>query len=140
MSVSRSFRAEKGEMTAVYNFIAETLGAKGTPEKYLLLMQMSADEIFTNIVEYGYRPLENGGREKNVVVELDVTDGLIRLAFSDHGIPFDPLAAPTPDVTLDVEDRPFGGLGLHIVKSSMDDVAYERNNDRNILTLTKKME
>lgn len=61
------------------------------------------------------------------------------LRFADYGIPFDPLQKTDPDVTLDAESRSIGGLGIYMVKKSMDDVQYERKGKQNILTLKKKI-
>ena len=58
---------------------------------------------------------------------------------SDSGKPFDPTAAPSADISLNVEERPIGGLGIYMVMNIMDKVVYRRDNDRNILTMTKKI-
>ena len=58
---------------------------------------------------------------------------------SDDGVPFDPLKKPDPDITLSVEERPIGGLGIFIVKKTMDTVTYTYENNKNILTMTKKI-
>ena len=61
------------------------------------------------------------------------------LEFTDGGMYFDPLAKPDPDITLSAEDRGIGGLGIFMVKKTMDDVAYRYENGKNILTLRKKL-
>ena len=63
----------------------------------------------------------------------------LRFIISDSGKPFDPTAAPEADVTLGVEDRPIGGLGIYLVRNIMDVVSYERTDGKNILSMTKRL-
>jgi anti-sigma regulatory factor (Ser/Thr protein kinase) len=137
MNRSVSLKAEKSDFQRLYDFIEETLETEGVAPNFTILLQMVSEELFTNIIQYGY---ESGGREKGVNVGLCVEGGKINLTFTDFGTPFDPLGAAEPDITLDVEDRPFGGLGIHMVKSSMDEVVYKRDGDRNVLKMTKNIE
>ena len=74
-----------------------------------------------------------------LTVETCKSHLMARLSFIDGGSPYDPTSAAEPDVTLSAEERSIGGLGLFIVKKTMDDVAYRRDGDRNILTITKKL-
>jgi anti-sigma regulatory factor (Ser/Thr protein kinase) len=134
--ISRHFKAEAGELILIYDFISKTLDKSGVSQQYILLLQMAADEIFTNITEYGYK---DSGRENGVTVELGVEGGVINLVFVDCGVPFDPMTAQIPDISLSAEERPFGGLGIHMVRSSMDDVSYTRDGERNVLMLSKKI-
>ena len=60
------------------------------------------------------------------------------ITFEDTGIPYDPLAKEDPDITLSAAERQIGGLGIFMVKKSMDDMRYERRDDKNILTIVKK--
>ena len=77
--------------------------------------------------------------DKWAVLEICMEDEAVTMTFIDGGLPFDPLEAPTPDITLSAADRKIGGLGIHIVRSVMDDVSYLRNGNRNVLTTRKKM-
>ena len=70
---------------------------------------------------------------------VDSEDGKVFLTFEDHGLPYNPLEKPDPDITLAAEDREIGGLGIYMVKQSMDDVTYQNKDGRNILTLMKKL-
>jgi anti-sigma regulatory factor (Ser/Thr protein kinase) len=102
-----------------------------------MIMEMAADEIFSNIAKYAYRDED---LENSAVVELRVTDGAIEMTIIDFGIPFDPLSALKPDVTLSAENRKPGGLGIHMVRSSVDAMRYERDKDRNVMTITKTID
>lgn len=96
---------------------------------------VAADEILTNVASYAYPPDAPGALQ----VTLRHAAGALSLAFADRGTPYDPLTAPPPDLTLPLAERAPGGLGLLIVRKTMDAVAYRRDGDRNVLTLTKRL-
>jgi len=93
------------------------------------------DEVVSNIVNYGY----GEGPARPVDVGLALEDGVLRVEIMDQAPPFDPLARPAPDTAQSLEERPIGGLGIHIVKQLMDDVVYRREGGKNVLTLTKQL-
>jgi anti-sigma regulatory factor (Ser/Thr protein kinase) len=101
----------------------------------LHLVLLAIEELVTNCIKYAYRDAD----EHIVVVELNVADRNLTLTVIDDGQPFDPLAAPRPDLTLDIEDRPIGGLGIHLLRKLADTMTYERRDDTNRLTLTKPL-
>ena len=120
-------------LKAWLNDIADELAMPDKSRKQLLIV---ADEIFTNITSYGY---PSGGGTASVSVDFDLSQAALTLSFSDNGIPFNPLEAPSPDVSKPIEEREIGGLGILLVKKMMDSVAYRRENDCNVLVLTKKI-
>ena len=97
---------------------------------------IAIDDIFGNIVNYAYTP-EVG----KVTVRLAVDEKTLTasLTFIDSGVPYNPLEKDDPDTTLSAEDRKIGGLGIFLVKKSMDDMRYEYKDGKNILTLVKKL-
>jgi anti-sigma regulatory factor (Ser/Thr protein kinase)/class 3 adenylate cyclase len=98
-------------------------------------INLSLDELLTNIISYGYP--DGGEHEIHVFVERHpdrVTVGL-----SDDGIPYDPRHAPEPDLDSDIDSRPIGGLGIHFVRQMMDEVDYQHRGGRNELVLTKRL-
>jgi len=97
-------------------------------------LNLALDEAVTNVVLYAY-----GDREGTVDIEAIYTDKYIKFIITDSGIPFDPTQTQEVDITLGVEERPIGGLGIHLVRQIMDTVNYERTDGKNILTLTKKL-
>jgi anti-sigma regulatory factor (Ser/Thr protein kinase) len=134
MEAVRIFRADLGQMDGLCAFLSEALRGCGAPEKYFAVMEMAADEIFSNIAKYAY---ENDG---DVVVALRVEAKLLELRFEDWGEPFDPLTIDPPDLVSDADEREPGGLGIYLVRSMMDNVWYSRESGRNILTLVKRIE
>ena len=96
---------------------------------------VAADEILTNVASYAYPPDAPG----ELQVTLRHAEGTLSLTFADRGVPYDPLTAPPPDLSLPLAERAPGGLGLFIVRKTMDAVDYRRDGDRNVLTLTKRL-
>ena len=119
--------------------IAEEIEAHGEgrewPMKWILNVNLSLDELITNVISYGY---EDSG-EHEIRVTLTERDGALEVVLEDDGVAFDPLSeAPEPDLGASVEERRIGGLGVHFVKSLMDEVSYERRGGRNRLTLIQR--
>lgn len=118
----------------VINFVDEQLEAADCPMKIQMQIDIAVEEIFVNIAHYAYNP--DVGTAK-VRVEVLGEPPAVDITFIDNGIPYDPLAKADPDVTLSAEERQIGGLGIFMVKKSMDDVKYEYLDGHNILTLKK---
>lgn len=118
----------------VTDFVDAELEAIGCPFNIQMKVDIVIDEVFSNIVFYAYR-----GTVGSVTIRTETTSdpGSLTLTFIDSGIPYNPLNAEEPDVTLSVEERKVGGLGIFIVKKTMDEVDYEYSGGRNILRLKK---
>ena len=113
--------------------IAGFLRGRRVPERAIHHLALSLDEAMTNTIAYAWP--EGGAHELMLV--LDVADGLAVAVLSDDGIAFDPLEIPPPDLESSLEDRPVGGLGVHFMKTLMDEVTYRREGDRNVLEMRK---
>lgn len=111
----------------------ETHGeAHGWPMKWIMNINLSLDELITNIVSYGYRDTH----DHEIRVTLTERNESLVTVVEDDGIAFDPFSeAPSPDLDAGVEDRRIGGLGVYFVKTLMDEVSYERRDDCNHITL-----
>ena len=115
-----------GKVTA---FVEQELENAGISMKVITQMNIAVDEIFSNIARY------SGANDATVGVIVE--SGHITLRFADNGRPYDPTQKADPDTTLSAEEREMGGLGIFMVKKSMDTVVYEYQDGLNILTLTK---
>lgn len=117
----------------VIDFVNEQLEQVGCSMKAQMQIDIAVEEIYVNIAHYAYHPTGPA----TIRVELEQEPLSVILTFIDHGVPYDPLAKEDPDLTLSAEERPIGGLGIFMVKKSMDHVAYEYKDGKNILTLKK---
>ena len=117
-------------------FIDEELEKLGCPMKAQMQIDVAIDELFSNIARYAY---PDGPGKATVGIEFDEENRMCSVVFSDEGIPFDPLAQQAPDTSLPLMDRPVGGLGIFLVKKTMDAVEYRHENGRNILTIRKRI-
>ena len=115
--------------------LEDALRGERLPDEAVLELRLVAEELLTNVAAYGHE----GADEHWVSVELALQGADVTLRFVDDGRPFDPLAAAPPDLTVPVEHRPVGGLGVHLVRSLVDDAAYERVEGQNVLTLRKRV-
>ena len=123
-------------LDTVMAFVDQQLEEVGCSMKAQMQIDIAVEEVYVNIAHYAYNP-EVGGVTIRVQIEEDPL--AVILTFIDKGKPYDPLAKEDPDVTLAAEDRQIGGLGIFMVKKSMDNVSYEYNEGRNILNLKKKL-
>ena len=121
-------------ITVVTAFLEQELEAAGCPEKNKIQVCIAADEIVTNIAMYAY---PEGGGDMTVSFAFDGENRMAEITFTDSGIPFDPMKKEDPDVTLSAEKRQIGGLGIFLVKKSMDEVTYRRSDGKNILCVRK---
>lgn len=108
--------------------------AHGCSARARMQIDVAIDEIIGNIARYAYAP--DTGR---VTVQVNVADHTAEIVFIDEGIPFNPLSIGDPDVSLPAADRKIGGLGIFLVKKTMDNVYYAREGHRNILKLIKRI-
>ena len=102
----------------------------------MLEINIALDELFTNIISYGFRD----DLEHLVKIQIMRENCTLTLCVEDDGIPFNPLKAKDIELPCDIEDYKIGGLGLHLVKKLMDQVCYERCEGKNKLTLKKEIE
>ena len=128
--------AALNNLPMVTAFIDEQLEALSCPMKAQMQIDVAIDEWMANLASYAYG---DGGGEVTVRFDYLPDDRTVALTFIDSGIPYDPLAKPDPDVTLAVEKRSVGGLGIFLVKKTMDDMTYARQDGRNVFTIRKRI-
>ena len=123
-------------LDVVMGFVEEHLEEYGCPMKAQMQVALAVEEIYVNIAHYAYNP-DVGPATIRVEVHEEPLEVVI--TFMDKGKPYDPLAKEDPDITLSIEERDIGGLGIFLVKQTMDDVHYEYSDGSNILTIIKKL-
>lgn len=123
-------------LTAVTAFVDEQLELLNCPLKTQMQVDIAIDELFGNIAHYAYNPEVGAATVRVEVMEEPLS---VVITFIDNGVPYDPLEKSDPDITLSAEERDIGGLGIYMVKKSMDDISYEYKNGQNILRIKKKI-
>ena len=135
--VERYFPARLDQLEAVQEFVLDQLSSYPYTERVRAQLDVAVEEIFVNIAHYAYPPDQPGWALVRCQVEQDPLR--IQVQFVDGGVPFNPLAKKDADITLSAEERNIGGLGILMVKRSMDAVEYAHSDGKNILTLTKNL-
>ena len=133
---NKEFVADKEVLPNVMEFVEETLESYGCNLKIQTAISVAIEEIFVNIANYAYP--DNQGNVK-ITMSFNEKSRIVTFKISDGGIKFNPLEMKEPDVTLSVEERNIGGLGILITKKTMDTLKYSYLNNKNILTMTKKI-
>ena len=127
-------KADTAELDNVLSFADAILEELGCSVKAQMQIDIAIEEIFVNIAHYAYPEAEG---EAVIYVEPGEGSSSVTITFEDEGIPYDPLKNEDPDITLSADDRPIGGLGIFMVKKSMDEVSYEYKDGKNRLTIKK---
>ena len=136
MRASITLRSEHAELTRLQTFADGFARECGLPDDERLRLSIVLEELFTNAVTHGHKPYSAGG---SITVALARKTSCLRISFVDDGPPFDPLGLGAPDLDAPGEERPIGGLGLHIVRSLVDQARYRREGDRNHLRLVRRI-
>lgn len=131
-----TIEATTENIEAVTNFVNEQLESLDCSMKVQMQVDIAIDELFSNIAHYAYNP-----KTGSATVQVEVTEDplAVVITFIDHGTPYDPLAKEDPNTKLSAEERQIGGLGIYMVKKTMDDVSYEYKDGRNILKIKKNL-
>lgn len=129
-------KALNSNVDKVVDFVNLQLESFECNVKAQLQIDVAIDELFSNIANYAYEDIEG---DATISVDFDSDTRIVSIMFTDSGIPYNPLDKDDPDVTLSAEEREIGGLGIFLVKKSMDTMEYEYKDNKNILTITKKI-
>ena len=129
-------KADRNNLLKVQVFIDEQLKAADCPMATQITIDVAVEELFVNVADYAY-----DGKTGNVTVRVVLHKNPLaaEITFIDSGKQYDPLANPDPDITLSAKDRKKGGLGVFVVKNTMDDMKYAYKDGKNVLTLTKNL-
>ena len=126
--------AKDENLTKIMAVVEENLERMGCPMKAYTQIVIAVEEIFVNISHYAYGD-QTG--EATIRIETEDSPQGIAITFIDRGMPYDPLAKPDPDITLGAEERQIGGLGIFMVKKTMDEMEYQFVDGQNILRIKK---
>lgn len=123
------------EIARTAEFIEEFCTAHGATPDIAFKINLAVEEALVNTISYGFKD------DARHVIDLKIAieGGAIVLRISDDAVAFNPLETAEPDVSAPVEERKVGGLGVFLMKKTMDDVQYAREDERNILTLKKRL-
>ncbi len=130
---TKRFAARVANLDAVSAFVEECADRFGLDAGKKFGVLLALEEVFVNICRYAYP--DGAGDAKITCID---DNGLFVLEISDEGRPFDVLSRPDPDTTLDIEERPIGGLGIHLVRKLSDGASYQRHGGQNVLRMEFK--
>ncbi|WP_182302475.1 ATP-binding protein [Cohnella cholangitidis] len=122
-----------GELDRLHAFFEEIGLRTSWPDKLKWELTLACEELLTNTINYGF---PQGGRHL-ITLGVSAEQGLVEVSLEDEGIPFNPLEQEAPDLSLDIEERAIGGLGIFFVKQTMDEIYYERTDSVNRVILRK---
>ncbi len=137
MKVKRSLRiaSDLGELERLHDAVAELGEAGNWPSDLVYQIDLVLEELIVNTVNYGY----DDDVRHEIEITLTADEDVITVEIIDDGHAFNPLEdIPEPDLDAEIEDRPIGGLGIHLVRVTMDEVHYQREKNKNYLTLIKR--
>ena len=132
-----TLEAKVANLQQVLDFVDENLKSMRCPMKILMQIDVAVEEIFVNVASYAYAP-DTG----SVTIRMDLQENprSVVITIIDSGVPYNPLAKEDPDVSLSAEERSIGGLGIFMVKKTMDKMEYEYTDKQNILKMYKIIE
>ena len=129
--------AEPGGVARVNAAFAEFADEHALPDALRRGLSVALDELLSNTIKYGFKG--RGGVGGEVTVEVEKGADRLSVTLTDDGRPFDPFEQEAPDTTLTTMERRIGGLGIHLVRQMMDECSYQRQGDRNVVVLAKRL-
>jgi serine/threonine-protein kinase RsbW len=130
----RSVEPQVSEIPRLIDWVEVCCGAEGLAEQVCFRAALALEEAVTNVISHAFA----GVPPPHLIrVRLDITAQMFAAEIVDNGIAFDPTTAPLPDLSLPLDQRPAGGLGIHLMRSMMDRVQYRRFDGQNLLRLEK---
>jgi anti-sigma regulatory factor (Ser/Thr protein kinase) len=127
--------SDPGDIARVNAAFTEFAGAHAVPASIRRSLNVALDELLQNTLAHGFGEWKVGA----VTIEVELGTDRLTVTLSDDGQPFNPLDVASPDTASSLEDRPVGGLGIHLVRQLMDEIRYRRQSDRNVVTLVKRL-
>ncbi len=135
MALNITFKNDITEISRLAGFIDEVAEKFSLPMDMVFSLNLVLEEAVTNVIMYAYPKEEH----EFIYLSADIQDGSLVFVLTDSGKEFDPTLMPDADITLSAEDRQIGGLGIFLIRQIMNEVKYERIDNKNVLTLEKKL-
>ncbi len=135
MELTLALKNNIDEINRLHTFIEEVGEAFELPMKVVLNLNLVLEEAVTNVIMYAYPQEQN----EHIYLTAKKQDDRLVFVLTDSGKAFDPTQAPDADITLSADERQIGGLGIFLIRKIMNEVKYERINDKNVLTLEKEL-
>ncbi len=136
MKTKHTYKAKLEELDTICEDIESFCEKAAVDTNSKFALNLCVDEIYTNIVMYGYK----GDESQEVEIELEKVGDEIQTTICDNAPAFDPTTETSaPDISSDIDTRDIGGLGVFFIKKNMDRVSYKRENNKNVLTMAKKI-
>lgn len=132
-SVNAIVTNEPGNLARVPELVADFAAAHDLSAKVVHDLNVVLDEVLSNIIRHGY----SDDKRHEIELHLSVANGVLEVQIEDDGSPFNPLSVPVPNLSAPLSERPIGGLGIHLIRNFMSEVAYARVGERNQLVLRK---
>jgi len=129
------FKNTLSEIERLGQVVEEFAALHHLPPPLAFEINVALEEILTNVISYGY----DDSNEHDIIVRLSCNEGEVTAEVEDDGRPFNPLGAAEPDTNKLLEERPVGGLGIHLVRKLMDRVEYRRPQGKNLLMMKKRI-
>lgn len=135
MELTLALKNNIDEINRLHTFIEEVGEAFELPMKVVLNLNLVLEEAVTNVIMYAYPQEQN----EHIYLTAKKQDDRLVFVLTDSGIAFDPTQTPDADITLSADERQIGGLGIFLIRKIMNEVKYERIDDKNVLTLEKEL-
>jgi anti-sigma regulatory factor (Ser/Thr protein kinase) len=133
--VSFKLKSKLSELDALCQKLEKFGQSMGLSQKCIFEANLALDELFTNIISYGF----DDKNEHTIRITISFQNDELVFNIEDDGIPFNPTEVESPDLECTIEECRIGGLGIHLAKNLMDEVCYQRCNEKNVLTLRKNI-
>lgn len=133
--VSFKLKSKLSELDTLCQHLEQFGQSIGLSQKCLFEANLALDELFTNIISYGF----DDDKVHTIEITISLQNDKLVFNIEDDGIPFNPTMVDTPDLECTIEECKIGGLGIHLAKNLMDEVCYQRCKEKNILTLKKNI-
>lgn len=130
-----TLRNRQAEIGRLQDALEELAATHGLADRTLHELQLAVEEHLANILKHAYED----DSEHRIAVRFSFPPSKLQIEIEDDGRPFNPLDHPAPDLSVPLDERPIGGLGIHMMRKSLDGLVYRRTDGKNVLTMVKRI-